>query len=168
MSHPGCETTKGDNNRVNVFTMCVQADPTRCRREMMIELSILKPEMSLTTARRRAVSADRTETAQTAFSASRQIGPTYQNGLVPELIQLIILRAIEPFPGRIYGLTVSRIAVACLIATSRCANGTKKTQRSVIFTAECRSRWSWHVERINKLGSWFSTVHQQSAPALPC
>lgn len=29
MSHLGRETTKGDNNRVNVFTTCVQADPTR-------------------------------------------------------------------------------------------------------------------------------------------
>lgn len=47
MSHPGGETTRGDNNRVNVFTTCVQADPARCRREMMIELSVLKPEVPI-------------------------------------------------------------------------------------------------------------------------
>lgn len=86
--HFGRETTKGDNNRVNVFTTCVQADT----RGMMIELSVLKPGTSSTTV------------AQMA-KLDLHTGPEH----VPRLIQLIILRAID-FPSvTLYTVLRSRL-----------------------------------------------------------
>lgn len=70
MSHLRGETTKGDNNCVNVFTTCVQTGSggiagARCRREMMIELNVLKPEMSIDRATTGRFRFGNGETAQT-------------------------------------------------------------------------------------------------------